>query len=177
MTNVLAPAISKARRSPCTPSPAWIGPVPVSPADNTTTTALTFADTINVLFPMNTVAKAAASDWDVASIYPVAVFGTAVRANDNADPGSLTVSGLDSGKPYTLFHCIAHEGPGADSWSPSSGYFGTGSAGTTGGIHPESNMSVRSEAIGVFGSTSYTVDATYKAADHAQVLVAFGVQP
>ena len=92
-----------------------------------------------------------------------------------ADPASITISGLDSGKEYLLVWCLGAEGPNTDAYTLDADYSAGafGDDGTTGGA-ANSNMHVRAAYRIATGLTGDTVDVTSTTADrdYTQVLVA-----
>lgn len=103
----------------------------------------------------------------------VTVEGSATLANDNADPGSMTISGLTS-QEYLFFRAIACENDNTGlGITPTTNYTGVSAtgAGTTGGGNA-SNMSIKAERR-IFTGTGDTSDPTANATfDCASVYVA-----
>ena len=96
---------------------------------------------------------------------------TATRADDGADPGSMTLSSLTS-REYLCLRATAAESNSATGFTPTSGFTQTGNFnGTTTGGGGAANMAVRMEWI-ISTATSFTSDPTLFSADCASVMVA-----
>lgn len=91
-------------------------------------------------------------------------------ANDGADPGSLTLSGLVS-REYVFIRAQGHERPAGDTLTGDSGYTLMNGAGTSGGS-AVTNMSVIFEAV-IKTATSETTDPSWSnVADEASIMAA-----
>ncbi len=133
-------------------------------------TQLASAGTITFTSDAAVTAKAASCwEFSIVSTNVVSVAGKATLANDGADPGAITISGLAS-QEYLWVSVVAHEGPNTDAFTQQAGYTSLDANGTT-GAGAATNMSVRG-GFRIFTGTTDTVDVTYTAVDHAQGYVA-----
>jgi len=91
-------------------------------------------------------------------------------ANDGADPGSMTISGLSSAERLYLRGYALEADVSGGAFSPTTNFTGLNNNGTTGGGNA-SNMSVGAE-FRINTSTGETSDPTDQAADCASIFVA-----
>ena len=120
----------------------------------------------------NSITAKAISAWEfsIAAGATVSVAGTPQDlANDNADPGSMTVPGLSS-REYLFIRGIAAETNSTAALMPTSN-FAAFTGNQTSGAGAASNMAVRGEFAILTGTTA-TSDPTYTAVDCASVFFA-----
>ena len=106
---------------------------------------------------------------------------TATLATDGADPGSISLSDLDSAKNYLIISALSGEGPNTDAYTADADYTmlgndGSGAAsGTTGGSTATNQHARLAYRLNFTGSTTDTVNHTSLTADrdYAQALIAF----
>jgi hypothetical protein len=135
-----------------------------------TTTLVSGTDTITANFSSITAKAILTREFTVAAGATIAVAGTPQDlANDAADPGSMTISGLASGE-YLFVRAIALERANA-AITPTANYTNAGNNGTSGGA-AASNMNVAGE-FRIFTGTSNTSDPTATAVDNANIFIAF----
>jgi len=140
------------------------------------TTALTLAgsDVITVTFASSIAAKAAdGEEFSIGAGNVISVEGTPQDlANDNADAGSMTVSGLASAE-YLFYRAIASETNAASIATMSTGFDETHVAQTSGGAEA-SNMGATWEYDIPVPGTSSTSDPTMAdtTADRASIFLA-----
>ena len=107
--------------------------------------------------------------FDLDSAYSISVDGTNTLANDAADPGSVTATGiLDA--PHLWVRGIAVETETATVLTPTAGWTAMAGTGTTGGA-AATNVSVRAEFKISNGISSGASDPTLVAADCASAIV------
>jgi hypothetical protein len=127
-------------------------------------------DTITANFNGAITAKAIVADnFTIGAGATVSVAGNATDlANDAADPGSMTISGLTSG-PYLFIRATALERP-QTGWTPTTNYTQLTLKGTSGGS-AVTNMEYDAE-FRIFTGTGDTSDPTATAVDSASIYVA-----
>jgi len=141
-----------------------------------TTALVVGVDVITVNFSDARTAKAFTTQrFSIGAGSTVQVAGTPVDlANDGADPGSMTISGLPSAE-YLFVRGLAHENPTA-TLTKTTGYSGfSGLAGTSGGSGV-TNIAVNGE-FRILTGTGDTSDPTWTADDTASVFIAFKEVP
>ncbi len=137
------------------------------------TTALVVAvDTVTANFSSSVAAMAmGCKKFTITAGATVTLEASATLANDGADPGSMTLSGLAS-REYLFFRAIALERADAGLAGMTTGYteIPNAGAGTTGG-GAATNMNLCGE-FRIFTGTGDTSDPTATAVDNASVYVA-----
>ena len=138
------------------------------------TTELTTSDTITVNFSANTTAKVIFGRvFSLIAGNTVIATSLQTLANDNADAGSMTISGLNS-LEYLFYRAIASE-TDVFTWTLTSGYNANAQGGQSGtGGSEKNHMSVNSE-FRILTGTSSTSDPTMTdtTADRASLFIAF----
>jgi hypothetical protein len=129
--------------------------------------------TVTVTLSGATTAKAALGQaFTIDAANTIEVLGSATEAQDAADPGNLSISGLDSGT-YLYVRAVALEDSAAGGGeTPTTGYTALDLVGTSGG-GAATNMQAWGE-FRIVAGTGDSSDPTVKAVDSASVYVAFG---
>lgn len=137
------------------------------------TNSIIFSNTLTINFNGSVTAKARqAYGFTVASGSTIGKVTGSGLANDAADPGSITLSGLPS-REYLFFRVTALEEASGATWTNTAGYtrlYNT-AQGTTGG-GAASNMSMGVE-YKIVTATSETSDPTGNAVDCASAMTGF----
>lgn len=137
-----------------------------------TTTLVSGSGTITANFSSSITAKAIVTkEFTVAAGKTIAVTGTPQDlANDAADPGPMTISGLANAE-HLFVRATALERAAGGTWTVTAGFTSSGCNGTTGG-GAASNMNTCGE-FRIFTGTSLTSDPTATAVDNANTYIAF----
>lgn len=138
------------------------------------TTAISSGGTITANFSSSVTAKAVSAwKWAVGSGSTVDVVATATRADDGADPGAVSLSGLTNAE-YLFLRGIAGETNSTAQITPTASWTALSTAQTSGG-GAASNMAVRGEWR-IQTASGATSDPSWTAVDSASVLVALREQ-
>lgn len=133
-------------------------------------TQLTTSDTCTANFSASTAASAImARGFTATSGATITMEGSATLANDGADPGSMTLSGLAS-REYLFIRAIAYEGV-VTTGTNTTDYVPVAATAATSGGGGASNMGVWAEWR-IFTGTGDTSNPTVSAVDSASVYVA-----
>lgn len=127
--------------------------------------------TITANFASTTAKAIVVKEFTVGAGNNIAVAGTPQDlANDNSDPGSMTIAGLANAE-HLFVRSTALERTGGGTWTPTASYTTSGCGGTSGG-GSAGNM----ESCGEFRILTATTDSsnpTGTAVDNASVFIAF----
>ncbi|MBI3574815.1 MAG: hypothetical protein HY083_04085, partial [Gammaproteobacteria bacterium] len=137
------------------------------------TAALTTASsaTITATFGTTTAKAIVVKNFTVAAGNTIEIAGTPQDlANDNADPGSMTISGLTASTEYLFVRSTALERANA-TWTVTASHTIATCDGTTGG-GAASNMNICGE-FRILTATTDTSDPTATAVDNASTFIAF----
>jgi hypothetical protein len=127
-------------------------------------------DTITFNFSDTRTAKGfTVNEFSIGAGNTVAVESAIDLANDGADPGSMTLSGLPS-REYLFIRALAHENPGATLTRTTN--YGAMSSGSTSGGSGVTNISATGE-YRILTGTGDTSDPTWTADDTASIYLAF----
>lgn len=136
-----------------------------------TTALASGSGTITANFSSITAKAIVVKEFTVAAGNALDVAGTPQDlANDGADPGSMTISGLTSGE-YLFVRATGLERASGGTWTVTASYTTSGCNGTTGG-GAASNMETCGE-FRILTATSATSDPTGSAVDNASTFIAF----
>lgn len=138
------------------------------------TTALVVGATITANFTTTTAKAIVVKEFTIGAGNTIAVAGTPQDlANDGADPGSMTISGLANSEHLFVRSTALEREDGI--WTPTTSYTTSGCATTTGG-GAASNMNICGE-FRILTATSDTSDPTATNVDNASIFIAFDEIP
>ncbi len=144
-------------------------------ATSVLTNALAIGSTITANFTSITAKAIVVREFTIGPGRTIAVAGTPqTLSNDNADPGAMTISGLESGQRLFV-RSTGLERASGGTWTVTAGYTTSNCNGTT-GAPPASNMEVCGE-FRILTGTSSTSNPTGTAVDNASVFIAFEEVP
>ena len=137
-----------------------------------TTTLTSGSGTITANFSSIDAKTIVVKEFTVAAGNTIEVAGTPQDlANDGADPGSMTISGLTASTEYLFVRATALERASGGTWTVTASHTTSGCNGTT-GAGAASNMETCGE-FRILTDTSDTSDPTGSAVDNASTFIAF----
>lgn len=137
-----------------------------------TTTLTSGSGTITATFASITAKAIVVKEFTVAAGSTIEIAGTPQDlANDGADPGSMTISGLTASTEYLFVRATALERASGGTWTVTASHTTSGCNGTTGG-GAASNMETCGE-FRILTATSDTSDPTGSTVDNASTFIAF----